>query len=72
MDLLHTFYNNQAEREAVKAFMIETLALRAVDKVFTKQAIAGVYEARKTIDDMFDRLEELYKPKEKPVIQSPR
>jgi hypothetical protein len=67
-EILRQFYNTEAMRETVKAFMIEVLKERAVDKVFNKKAIAGVYEARQTIDDAFDKLEELYGVKDKPVI----
>lgn len=68
MDLLRQFYLNEHEREAVKEFMIQVLKERAVDKVFNKKAIAGVYEARQTIDDVFNKLEEMYQPK---VVNQP-
>ena len=72
MDLLRQFYLNEHEREAVKEFMIQVLKERAVDKVFNKKAIAGVYEARELIDEMFNKLEELYAPKVTPQPEEKR
>ena len=72
MDLLRQFYLNEHEREAVKEFMIQVLKERAVDKVFNKKAIAGVYEARQTIDDVFNKLEEMYQPKITPEPEDKR
>jgi hypothetical protein len=47
MDSLQLFFLNTGEREAFKAFLIGVLEERAVEKVFSKQATAGIYEAAK-------------------------
>ncbi len=69
---LQQFYTNETMREAVKAFLIDQLKEMAIETVFDKKATAGIYEARKVIDKAFDKLIELYKPEEKPVIESSR
>lgn len=68
MNLLLTFYNNQAEREAVKAFMIDTLKEIAVDRAFSGQDVYGMQQAKECIDRAFDKLEETYGKIESPVI----
>ena len=60
MDILRQFYSNEIEREAVKEFMIQNLKEMAVDRVFDKKAVAGIYEGKKAIEKAFDKLEELY------------
>ena len=72
MNPLQQFQLNETMREAVKAFMIEQLKEMAVEQVFDNKAVSGIYEARKVVDTTFDRLEELYAEKKKPVIESPR
>jgi len=72
MDQLQLFYLNTGERESFKAFLIGVLEERAVEKVFSKQATAGIYEARKVIDEAFQTLEEMYAPKVVPIIESSR
>jgi hypothetical protein len=72
MNPLQQFQLNEILREAVKAFMIEQLREMAVERVFDKKAISGIYEARKVVDATFDKLEELYAEKKKPLIESSR
>lgn len=72
MDLLRQFYNDIHTREAVKEFMIANLRETAVEKVFNKGAVAGIYEAKKAIDKSFDKLDELYGIIDKPVITNSR
>ena len=60
MNQLNLFYQNESEREAVKAFFIQTLEELAVERVFDKQSVAGIYEARKVVSKVFDKLEEKY------------
>lgn len=72
MEILAGFYRNEAEREAVKAFLIECLKEMAVGRVFDKQTVAGIYDARKIIDLAFQRLEELYGVKEKEIVMDSR
>jgi hypothetical protein len=72
MDILQQFYNDTATREAVKAFMVDTLREMAVERVFDKKAVAGIYEGKKAIEKSFDRLEELYATIKTPIIQNSR
>ena len=69
---LKQFYDNENGREAVKLFMVEQLREMAVEQVFNKKAIAGIYEARKVIDKTFDKLAELYGKIEEPIISNSR
>lgn len=62
--VLKQFYETEAMRETVKAFLITQLEDLAIQRVFDKQTVAGIYEARKVIDSSFSKLEELFdKPK---------
>jgi hypothetical protein len=70
--ILKQFYENENGREAVKQFMIEQLREMAVERVFDKKAIAGIYETRKLIDKMFDKLAEQYGIVEEPIISNSR
>lgn len=72
MNPLHQFYTDIHTREAVKAFMLSQLQEMAVDAVFAKEDISGIYEAKELVEKSFSRLRELYEPKQKPVIDSPR
>lgn len=66
---LRQFYNNENEREAVKEFLIQTLKEMAVERVFDKKAVAGIYEGKKAIEKAFDDLQIKYgiiKPIEQP------
>ncbi len=72
MDSLLLFYRNPSEREAVKAFMIETLAQMAVDKAFNREDVNGIADARDLIDKTFQKLGEKYGKIEEPVIHNSR
>lgn len=71
-DLLKIFHTDEHTREAVKEFMIGQLQLMAVETVFAKGSVEGIYEARKLVDKMFNRLAELYAPLKKPSTESSR
>lgn len=72
MNPLQQFYLNKSQKDAVKAFMIEVLEQRVIDRVFSGKTAEGVYEARQTIDAMFSKLEELYEVKVEHKPESPR
>lgn len=72
MDILKTFYNDVHTREAVKEFLLSNLKEEAVERVFDKKAIAGLYEASKCIEKTFSKLEELYGEKPQLIQDSPR
>lgn len=62
--LLKQFYDNEGEREAVKEFMFEALKELAVERVFDKQSVSGIYEGKKAVEKAFDRLQEIYGQKQ--------
>lgn len=68
MQVLHQFYMNKVENEAVQAFMIECLSKIAVEKTFSGEDVSGIKDARELIDRMFDELEVLYGKEEKKVV----
>ncbi len=59
-------------REAMRQFLIDQMREMAIDRVFTKQSTAGIYECRKVIDKTFDKLEEIYGKIDEAVIDDPR
>lgn len=63
METLFTFYNNEVEREAVRAFLMENLRELAVIRAFSGKEVTGIAEAKTVIDAAFSRLEEKFKPK---------
>ncbi len=72
MNPLQQFQLNETLREAVKAFMVETLRELAVERVMAQKDVKGVYEAQEVIDNAFNKLEELYAEKKKTVVESSR
>ena len=73
MEQLQQFYENIGMRETVKEFIIEHLKKHAVDQIFSKQATAGIYEAKKAVDDAFSRMQELFEKKpSKKEFDTPR
>lgn len=72
MNPLLSFYNNIHEKEAVKKFFQETLEAMAVERVFEKKDIAGIYEAKRVLDDSFDKLDTLYGKIKETKPTSPR
>lgn len=57
---LRNFHDNENLREAVKAFLIESLKQMAVERVFEKQSTSGIYEGKKAIEYAFNKLDEMY------------
>ena len=72
MNNLNLFYQNEALREEVKAFFIDTLKVIAAELAFEGKSTSGIIEAKDTIERSFDRLEEAYGKKEKPIIHNSR
>lgn len=70
--ILRNFYANESERDAVKAFMIEQLALMAIDRSFAGESVVGIKEARELVDKSFDKLEQVYGIIKKPKEQNSR
>lgn len=72
MNPLLSFYNNIHEKEAVKEFFYKTLQEMAVERVFEKKDVAGIYEAKRLIDNSFDKLDTLYGKIEEAKPTTPR
>lgn len=72
MEILQQFYENEAQREAVKEFMITVLGEMAIERAFDGKPTSGIQEARECVEKSFDKLEEVYSTKEKAVINNSR
>jgi hypothetical protein len=68
MNPLQVFYLNETQRDAVHNFMVEVLREITVEKAFDGEDVSGIKEARNLVEKMFEKLEEQYGIKEKPVI----
>jgi hypothetical protein len=60
MSNLKQFYDNETQREEVKAFMILCLQEMAVERTFAGEDVYGIKEARDLVEKTFDKLAELY------------
>ena len=67
MNPLKQLQENTVMREAVKAYMLETLRELAVERVFTKESTEGIYEAQEVVEKTFDKLQEEFGVK-KPIV----
>ena len=72
MNALKQFYDNETQREAFKAFMIECLNELAIERVMKRQDISGIADAKVLVDKTFIKLKEIYGEKPKPIIKSSR
>lgn len=72
MDILKVFYDNVAMRKTLHAFFDQQLREVAVTKVFNKEDVSGMSEAKEVLDSVFTKLEEIYAIKKEPVIESSR
>ncbi len=72
MDPLLTFYRNESERNAVKAFFVDALGAMAINNAFAGESTIGIKEAKECVQNAFDKLEELYTEKQEPIISNSR
>ncbi len=72
MEQLKTFYDNESQREAVREFMIACLEELAVKRVFSKEDVASLADAKEVVEHTFIRLKEIYGEKPKPNIPNSR
>ena len=72
MNPLKQLQENPVMREAVKAYMLETLKELAVERVFAQKDIKGIYEAQEVVEKTFTRLQEEFGEKKKIVVESSR
>ena len=70
MQILHQFYANKVQREAVQAFMIECLGKIAVERTFRGEDVSGIKDARELVDRTFDELQLLYDTEPKPLYNN--
>lgn len=69
---LRNFYADEVTRDTVKAFMESQLSDMAIEAVFAKNPVEGIAEAKILVERVFDKLKELYAPKQIQVIESSR
>lgn len=70
---LKAFWNDQETKDNVHNYLIAFLETTAVKKVFAKEDIAGVGEAKEIIDKAFENLDYLFGKKvdkKEPVNQA--
>lgn len=71
-NLLAVFYRDEHTRNALKEFMILNLEETTIQKVFDKESVEGIAEAKELVEKTFNRLEELYGDKKKPKVETKR
>ena len=67
MDRLNLLYNDKATLELFKEFYVGVLEEETIKRVFANESIEGISEARKLLDKVFARLDEIYKIEKKRV-----
>lgn len=74
MKSLQEFYNDKETKENVKNYLISFLEEEALRKVFAKEDVSGIADARDCIGKAFYNLEVLFdqKPKAKEPINEAR
>ena len=70
--LLKRFYENENEREAVKAFLIECLEELAIERVMKKENTDAIADAKEIIERSFTRLKEEFEETPKATPHSSR
>ena len=58
------FYNNKVMREAVREYIESCLEVEVVDKVFKREDVSHIADARDLLDTSFSQMEAEFKPKE--------
>ena len=72
MNPLIQFQQDEHTRDAVREFFIQQLGEMAIARVFEREDVSGIADAKETIDKAFSKLQDLYEPKKKPLIDSSR
>ena len=72
MNHLRPFYENENQREAVRAFLHDCLKEMAVERVMQREATGDIADAKEVIDEAFIKLKELYEADPKPSHPSSR
>lgn len=72
MNPLQTFYNNEVEREAVRAFFVLALRELAADLALDGKPTTGISEAKLAVEKAFDKLDEEFSKPSKVDISNSR
>jgi hypothetical protein len=68
--VLPEFYRNESLRKEVHEYLVAFLSEKAVEKVFAREDVSAVAEAREMIDAAFDNLSVLFgKHKKKEIVE---
>jgi hypothetical protein len=67
MKSLLEFYNDKDTKENVKNYLIEYLRGEAVRKVFDKEDVSSVAEAKDIIDKAFENMDNMFA--KKPIVR---
>jgi hypothetical protein len=70
---LSEFYNDDAMKEVVKSFLIDTLKSETIERVFKRLEVSGIADAKIAIEKSFVLLDILFgkeNQKPKPVSRS--
>jgi len=63
MKSLLAFYNDKDQKENVYNYLIEELEKEALKRVFAKEDVTAVADAKEIIDEAFENLEVLFNKK---------
>jgi len=63
MKSLREFYNDHDTRDNVHNYLVEYLEQEAIKKVFAKEDVSAVAEAKEMIDKAFENLSVIFEPK---------
>lgn len=63
MKSLQEFYQDKHTRENVHSYLIDFLKEEAIRKVFDKEDVSAVAEAKEMIDRAFENMDIIFKPK---------
>lgn len=58
---LKDFYLNEVMRNDVRAYLEDYLKLVAIERIFEKEDVSGIADAREVIDKAFENLEATYR-----------
>lgn len=63
MKSLIEFYNDKETKDNLHNYLVDYLEKETVKKVFNREDISGVADAKECIDEAFENLEVLFAPK---------
>lgn len=74
MSTLKDFYLNEAMRDEVYLYLMKQLQDEAIRKVFNREDVSAVAEAKEIIDKAFESLEIMFpkRSNEKPIVNEAR